>query len=612
LEGPEEAARILTDEVGPIVSQFSPSYSLAVNLVARGRGRLNVANTLVKKSFAMWEKRQLEERIDEAKMVHGEKIDEAIELGAQERVLGSLRNHISATIDSGKADTTYERVFDVLANRDLMKQASKSFVGMRQMLTLENNTLQYLRQQADVTNIIETDTDISGLQELFEEDRKDIDSEIETQGNRVLTCERDISSHVMSDMTNIANSFLNGKSPEAEELRASLVIARKGAADIIDPSSPATPDELTRFAKAFVTAKRQRRRLKNAKDDIGIDNASLVAHLNDATMVDGDDSWKDMRSLINVLQSYGCLLPAGDDPEIEEYAISIAGENVGLLGLENSLWCLVAVGGAWDILWDSAGVDKFRSAMRDFENIEGIDQLSSDQFFDDDNESSTVGMRSADAGDDTLRPQQEAATLVSLLRSLEPCELAGYVSCLVANSSRGGSGTSVLSAFHKLSPTLQEVIQSSNLALERFVEVQDKHSVDLYTSKAQLELNWCEVVTAWASGCTWNEAIELSGFGPGDLIRALNRALDALRQLGNLPINPARSMGDSVLKETPGIHPDIRRLCKEAVNAMDRYPVKDDLPFLDVDESDVESIENDTDDSDVTLESDVIVVEEPI
>lgn len=492
-----------------------------------------------------------------------------------------------------------------------MKQASKSFVGMRQMLTLENNTLQYLQQQADATDIIDTDiADIAGLEELFQEDRKGIDSEIETQTRRVRTCERDISTHVMTDMSDIANSFLNGKSPEAEELRASLAVARKGTQDISGPSpATTTPDELTRFAKAFVTAKRQRRRMKNKKDGFGIDNESLVKHLNDATAVDSDDSWNDTRSLINVLQSYGCLLPSGDDPEIEEYAISIAGENVGLLGLENSLWCLVAVGGAWDILWDSAGVDKFRSAMRDFETI---DHTDSDLFYDDDNESATSRTESVDADDGVPKPQQEAATLVSLLRSLEPHELAGYVSCLVANSSRGGSGTSILSSFHNLSPTLQEVVQASNLALERFVEVQEKHSVNLYTSKAQLELNWCEVVTAWASGCTWNEALELSGFGPGDLIRALNRALDAVRQLGNLPINPARSMGNAVQKGTPGIHPDIRRLCKEAASAMDRYPVKDDLPFLDDEESDVESIENATDDSDVALESDARVAEEPI
>ena len=79
---------------------------------------------------------------------------------------------------------------------------------------------------------------------------------------------------------------------------------------------------------------------------------------------------------------------------------------------------------------------------------------------------------------------------MSLLPSLEPQELADYVSYLVTNSSRGGSGTSIILTFHNLSPTLQEVIQTPNLALERFIVAQENYSVTMYTSKAQLELNW--------------------------------------------------------------------------------------------------------------------------
>jgi len=46
-EGPEEAASILTSEIKPVASQFSPSYFLAVNLILRGMGKLDVAKTLV-------------------------------------------------------------------------------------------------------------------------------------------------------------------------------------------------------------------------------------------------------------------------------------------------------------------------------------------------------------------------------------------------------------------------------------------------------------------------------------------------------------------------------------------------------------------------------------
>ena len=92
--------------------------------------------------------------------------------------------------------------------------------------------------------------------------------------------------------------------------------------------------------------------------------------------------------------------------------------------------------------------------------------------------------------------------LVSLLPYLELQELSDYISYLVTNSSRGGSGTSIILTFHNLSPTLQEVIQTPILVLEWFIVVQEKYYVTMYMSKAQLKLNQWQVVIAWASGCT--------------------------------------------------------------------------------------------------------------
>ena len=59
-EGPEDAITILTNEIKPIVSQFTPSYSLAINLIERGGGKLDVAKAMVEKSFAVWELQQKE------------------------------------------------------------------------------------------------------------------------------------------------------------------------------------------------------------------------------------------------------------------------------------------------------------------------------------------------------------------------------------------------------------------------------------------------------------------------------------------------------------------------------------------------------------------------
>jgi len=70
--------------------------------------------------------------------------------------------------------------------------------------------------------------------------------------------------------------------------------------------------------------------------------------------------------------------------------------------------------------------------------------------------------------------------------------------------------------------------------------------------------------------------LDLSGLSPGDLIRTIHRALDALRQISNLTYNPVRPL-TRTQTEAFGIHPDILLRCREAAIAMDRYPVKDTL-----------------------------------
>lgn len=91
------------------------------------------------------------------------------------------------------------------------------------------------------------------------------------------------------------------------------------------------------------------------------------------------------------------------------------------------------------------------------------------------------------------------------------------------------------------------------------------------------------MVTAWAAGCSWGEALQISGSPPGDLARVLSRVLDALRQFGNLPFTPVRRQDfenePEVEAVSRGLDPQVRRLCREASRAIDRYPVKDPLAF---------------------------------
>jgi len=118
------------------------------------------------------------------------------------------------------------------------------------------------------------------------------------------------------------------------------------------------------------------------------------------------------------------------------------------------------------------------------------------------------------------------------------------------------------------------------------------------------DISNCEVVTAWAEGCTWSEALQISGSPPGDLARNLSRVLDAVRQLGYLPFRPVRRKDMESVAEietvSRGIDPQVRKLCRDAVKAINRYPVKDPLAFETPEEDDDEEDELINDDEEGT------------
>jgi superfamily II RNA helicase len=152
---------------------------------------------------------------------------------------------------------------------------------------------------------------------------------------------------------------------------------------------------------------------------------------------------------------------------------------------------------------------------------------------------------------------------------------------LVSDNSRGGAGVaSLLDQFKQLPFPLQRTIQQSLQLMERLAAVQKIQAVDDSIGGCDFDITNCAVVTSWAAGCTWNEALAISGVSPGDLARILSRALDGLRQLGNLPYSPVRRVEGIPLGST-GIHPEVRRLCRDAAKCVNRYPVKDPLALED-------------------------------
>jgi superfamily II RNA helicase len=581
-ESHEEAATILTNPIKPIVSQFRPSYSLAINLINRGEGKLDVAQQLVRKSFAMWEKRQVENMLSSASERDG--VSEVLEASAQEKFMNLLVDTLQNQVDRRTAKfnvAKLQSLISVLKDREGLKKTSKSYLGAVRMLELEKTTFNFLELELKDFTSLGLDEEAEMLKALLDEDQQDLLEQIEVQRQRATSATKEVRSHPFTAIVAITNEIIEEDSRQGRDLFTALRNTRDPT--LGESSFTLTADDLSRFAKSAVIIKRKLRKLASANPDL--DPETLLLEAEKAEYIK-DDSWDDMLAITKVLVAYGCITPENnidqnDNALFEEqtFELTPAGVDVGMLGFDNSLWCFVAMGGTWDVSGASSKLDDFKAAMTSFDD----DNMD---FFDDDKKTEPE----ESSPELTIpKPQLEAEQLVSHLRFLSPGELAGYVSCLVSEGSRGSP--SVIDTFQKMRARQQRAIQISLASMERLVDVQRQYSVDEKTCNCNLDITNCEVVTAWAEGCTWSEAVEISGAAPGDLARILSRALDAVRQFGNLKFSALRKEdfeeGTSVQPLSRGIHPEIRRLCREAAKAMNRYPVKDPLPFAEAVEDDI-------------------------
>eukprot|EP00956_Cyclotella_meneghiniana_P008802 scaffold12069_cov45-Cyclotella_meneghiniana.AAC.2 len=552
-EGPGEAITILTNEIKPIVSQFTPSYALAVNLIDRGNGRLDLARSMVEKSFGAWESRQRELDLQEAMMSldsqDGDSIPEeqflnALQLTLEKELL-EVKDGTSRTGTSQSKISKLTSLVDVLSNGKKLKKVSKQYSGAASILELEQSTLSYLELEY---RALEKENDPNLPSELMDVDREELVNEIKTQRQRVMKGQREVNNSLLSMIAKVANNRMRDDTDGT--LRKALATTRlshEESPTTFIEGAPLEPGELNAYIK--VAPKNNRKPILDQTTASSSDESE-------------DETWGQMEALLKVLQAYGCLTQSTSVKDEVQYSVTPGGKHVGSLGMDNSLWVLSALGGAWDVAYESAELDKFQDhddPLDDYD-IEEIEE------------------RSADEKHGSMpKPQIEADTLIRELCGLDAGEMAGYVSSLVVDAPRHAG--SAVESFTKLTSKQQHVVQAALVSLERLVEVQRRFGLDDSIGKCQLELTSIDVFTAWASGESWSECLTMSGLAPGDLVRILSRALDALRQIANLPYIPARGLDGTLQVESVGVHPTIRSLCKKAVVEMDRYPVKDDFPF---------------------------------
>lgn len=317
------------------------------------------------------------------------------------------------------------------------------------MLEMEKTTLNYLETELESFRVSTFDIGADTFEIFAKEDEAELQEQIKVQKTRIKSVERELNRHPFSYMADVGNEIMGKAGEEGDILLERWQRTRGGGSpDFVSVSA----DDICKFAKSTVVFQRKTRKLANANP--GLDPEHLLQEAENANLGQ-DDSWDGMISITKTLLAYGCLSinrPITQDIDFNEqtYLITPAGVNVGMLGFENSLWAIVSVAGAFDIIGASSKLDKSRD---DIEFSEGK------------------------PGSVLPKAQMESQQLLSLLRSMSPSEFAGYISTIVSDNQRASS-ISVVDLFHQLTPPQQRVIQSALLALERIMEIQKDFGVE--------------------------------------------------------------------------------------------------------------------------------------
>merc|ERR1711957_553768 len=91
-----------------------------------------------------------------------------------------------------------------------------------------------------------------------------------------------------------------------------------------------TPIELTSFSESCVITKRKKIKKKHKEATNG--SNSFISQFDDLFEDSQNNIFDKMLSVINTLEAFGCLKAlnkSNSDPELQEYKITVAGENIG-------------------------------------------------------------------------------------------------------------------------------------------------------------------------------------------------------------------------------------------------------------------------------------------
>eukprot|EP01018_Ginkgo_biloba_P002355 Gb_35993 [translate_table: standard] len=141
------------------------------------------------------------------------------------------------------------------------------------------------------------------------------------------------------------------------------------------------------------------------------------------------------------------------------------------------------------------------------------------------------------------------------LLNLKPAQLAAICGSLVSEGIKVRLGKTN-SCIYEASSKVNNVLQVLEEQRESLLELQAKHKVEI---SCNLDIQSAGMVEAWASGLTWREIMMDCGMDDGDLARLVRRTIDLLAQMPQLP----------------DIDPTVQNNAKLAAQFMDRSPISE-------------------------------------
>lgn len=145
----------------------------------------------------------------------------------------------------------------------------------------------------------------------------------------------------------------------------------------------------------------------------------------------------------------------------------------------------------------------------------------------------------------------------NLLVGLKPAELAGVCASLVSEGIKVRPSKSSNGGFiYEPTQAVIEAVSQLDEQKDLLVEVQERHGVAI---PCGLDTQFAGMVEAWACGLSWREIMMDCAMDEGDLARLLRRTIDVLAQVPKLP----------------DIDPGLQRVARAASEVMDRPPISE-------------------------------------